>query len=146
MRTRPADLALTVETKALCEYVFSVTPSAPKRFRFTFVTRLDNLSLSLVETVYRANDTYIGKGCSPGSPRRRLDLQQEALTDARLLAYIAEVAYRQGCLLMKQFEQIGQRSARCQWLLGAWISSDKKRLAAEQGASTATAAAARGGT
>lgn len=141
MRAQPADLAVMTAAKALCEYVLLVTQSSPKRFRFTFVSRLQNLALEVVEDVYRANDVFIGKGCSPGSPRRRLDFQQVALTDARLIAYLAEMGYQQGCLLGKQYELISRHSAICQKLLGAWINSDKKRLGAEQSASTATAAA-----
>lgn len=133
MRAKPADLALVTEAKALCEYVLTVTQASPKRFRFTFISRLDNLAIALVEQVYRANDVFIGKGCSPGSPRRRLDFQQEALTNARLLAYLAEVAYRQNCLTGRQFQQIAKRSAVCSQMLGAWIASDKRRLAAGPG-------------
>jgi hypothetical protein len=142
MRAQPSDLAVVTAAKTLCEYTLTITQSSPKRFRFTFVTRLQNLALGVVEEIYRANDVFIGKDCSPGSPRMRLDYQQEALTDARLLAYLAEVAYRQNCLLRKQFELITKHSAACQRLLGAWINSDKKRLAAEQGASTATVSVA----
>ena len=145
VRDRPADMALVTEAKALCEYVLTVTQSSPKRFRFTFVSRLDNLAIALVEQAYRANDVFIGPGCSPGSPRRRLDFQQEALTDARLLAYLAEVAYRQNCLLGKQFQQIAKRTAVCQQMLGAWIASDKRRLAAGPGTGPVDPDAAREG-
>ncbi|GHU55093.1 hypothetical protein AGMMS49975_16460 [Clostridia bacterium] len=49
-----------------------------------------------------------------------------------LCSYIMTITQKspkmtQGCILMKQFEQIAQKTTECQRLLGAWINSDKKR-------------------
>ena len=57
-------LFLTVIAKAkdLCGYMMTVTEKSPKRFRFTFVTRMYNLALDVIEYLYRANDLHVGKG------------------------------------------------------------------------------------
>ena len=42
---------LTVVTKAkdLCAYIVTITQKSPKQFRFTFVTRLQNFALDVIE-------------------------------------------------------------------------------------------------
>jgi hypothetical protein len=54
---------MTVVTKAkeLCAYVMLVTQKLPKHFRFTFVTRMQNLALDVIEEIYRANDTFVAE-------------------------------------------------------------------------------------
>ena len=50
------------------------------------------------------------------------------MTDLKLLSYMAQLAMEQGCILPKQYEQITKQVYDCQNLLGAWLSSDRKRL------------------
>jgi len=106
----------------------TVTQKSPKHFRFTFVTRLQNLSLNIIENIYRANDIFFGGKHGTGHYAERLEYQRKALTDIRVLAYFAFLSLEQQCILPKQYEQIAKLSADCQRLLGAWINSDKKRL------------------
>ncbi len=47
------------KAKALAGLVFEITEKSPKRFRFTLVSRMQNLALEIVTGIYRANDTYI---------------------------------------------------------------------------------------
>jgi hypothetical protein len=56
---------LTVVTKDLCSYVMTVTQKSPKQFRFTFVSRLQNLSLDIVECIYRASVLRSHAAASP---------------------------------------------------------------------------------
>ena len=120
---------LTVITKAkdLCAYIMTVTEKSPKRFRFTFVTRMQNLALDVIEYLYRANDLRVGKGRA-GESEQRLEFQRKAMTNLRLLGYFAMLATEQKCILPKQFERISFLSTECMNLLGAWMNSDKKRL------------------
>jgi hypothetical protein len=104
-----------------------ITQKSPKQFRFTFVTRLQNLSLDVIENIYYANDIYISKGDLKNA-EKRLKLQHKAMTTIKLIAYVAEMAMTQDCILPKQFEQIAKLTTDCSRLLGAWINSDKKRL------------------
>jgi len=120
---KQSELTIVTKAKELCGYIMTVTQKSPKQFRFTFVTRLQNLALDVIERIYRANEEHVINGAV-----RRLELQRNALTDLKLLAYIAELAMTQGCLLPKQFEEIAKLTTDCQRLLGAWINSDKKRM------------------
>ena len=127
MEQKKSELLVVAKAKELCSYIITVTQKSPKQFRFTFVSRLQNLSLDVIEKIYFANEMYIGKG-SEKNAEKRLALQHHALTDVKLIAYIAELAMTEKCILFKQYEQIAQQTTGCQRLLGAWINSDKKRL------------------
>jgi hypothetical protein len=125
---QPSELTVVTKAKDLCSYVMTVTQKSPKQFRFTFVSRLQNLSLDIIEYIYRANDTFIGIGCPDGNKAIRLDFQHKAMTSLKLLAYIAELSMSGGCILMKQYEQVAQKSSECIRFLSAWMNSDRKRL------------------
>ena len=40
-----SELIVVTRAKELCSYIMTVTQKSPKHFRFTFVTRLQNLTL-----------------------------------------------------------------------------------------------------
>ncbi|MCL2628246.1 MAG: four helix bundle protein [Oscillospiraceae bacterium] len=122
-----SDLLVITKAKDLCNYVITITQKSPKQFRFTFVSRLQNLSLDVIECLFRANDIFIGKGSEKNAPQR-LGFQHKALTNLKLLAYITEISMTQSCILPKQYEQIAKQTTECMRLVGAWINSDKKRL------------------
>ena len=106
----------------------TVTMKSPRRFRFTYVSRLQNLSLSIIECIYRANDIFIGGADAKNKYPIRLDYQHQALTELRLLGYLAQASLEQKCILLKQYEIISKGVFDCQNILGAWINSDKKRM------------------
>lgn len=127
MGTPKNELTVVMKAKDLCLYVVTVTQKSPKQFRFTFVSRLQNLTFDVIENIYRANEVFIGAG-NQSSLEKRLDFQHKALTSLKILAYFAEIAMTQNCILPKQYEQIAKLTTDCQHLLGAWMNSDKKRL------------------
>ena len=100
-----ANLELRVVTAAknLCSYVLTVTNKTPKSFRFTLVSRVQNLSLDIVENIYKADKFFVQ---SEGSRRvqKRLVLQHYALMSVKILADISLIAREQGCILPKQYE------------------------------------------
>ena len=127
MKTRKAnDLVVFTRAKDLCSYVILVTGSSPKRFRFTFTSRLQNLAMDVVEKLFRANAVWIeANDCQARAYRR--SLQQDAITSLDMLDYLSELAAAHGALLNKQYEQIAKQSADCRNLIAAWINSDRKR-------------------
>jgi len=52
---------VVTKAKELCTYIITVTQKSPKQFRFTFVSRLQNIALDVIENIYYANEIYIGK-------------------------------------------------------------------------------------
>ena len=120
---------LTVITKAknLCSYVLTVTDKSPKKFRFILVAKLQNNALDALESLFLANEIFVGD-----KDKRRIEMRQDhqrkAMTHFKLLAYLAQLAMEQQCILPKQYEQITKQVYGCQNLLGAWMNSDRKRL------------------
>lgn len=124
-----SELTVVMKAKDLCTYVMTITQKSPKQFRFTFVSRMQNLSLNIIENIYRANDTFVTTGSDRKAQyEKRLDYQHNAITELKLLSYFASVAVEQNCILPRQFEQIAKQTTDCQNLLGAWINSDKRRF------------------
>lgn len=105
----------------------TITQKSPKHFRYTFVSKLQNLALSVIENLFRANDVFVVKQ-DVQAQKERLGYQKAAMTDLKLIGYISLLSMEQCCILPKQFEQISKQVSDCQNLLGAWITSDRKRL------------------
>ena len=127
MPSQQSELTVIVKAKDLASYVLTVTEKSPKRFRFTLVAKLQGYALNIIENLYRANDVYIAKS-NTSAVARRNEYQHQALTEAKLLGYIAQLAMEQGCILPKQYEQVTRKIHDCQNLIGAWINSDRKRF------------------
>ena len=120
-----SELQVVTAAKNLCSYVLISTNKSPKCIRFTLVSRLQNLTLNIIENIYRANEIFM-QSKNLQNLQKRLGFQHSALTDIKILAYMALLAREQGCILPKQYEQISRLASDCQYLLGAWIKSDKK--------------------
>ena len=88
MERKQSELTVITKAKDLCSYVMTVTQKSPKQFRFTFVSRLQNLALSAIENLFRANDVFVSKA-DMHSQKERLSYQRSAMTDLKLLGYIA---------------------------------------------------------
>lgn len=85
-RKKESELTIITKAKDLCSYIMVVTQKSPKYFRFTFVSRLQNLSLDIIENLYRANDIFVEKGNKDSYLRRR-EFQQQAMTNIKILSY-----------------------------------------------------------
>jgi hypothetical protein len=125
---KESELGVVTKAKELCEYIMTITQKSPKQFRFTFVTRMQNLSLDIIENLYRANEALIGGRHGMSQYAQRIGYQRKALVDVRLLAYFAELAMRQQCILPKQYEQIAKLTTDCRYMTAAWVNSDKRRF------------------
>jgi len=127
MPSYQSELTVIVRAKELASYILTVTDKSPKRFRFTLASKLQNYTLNIIENLYRANEVFVKKGDAQKA-EKRLEYQQQALTEMKLLGYMAQLAMEQQCILTKQYEQITKKLYDCQNLLGAWMNSDRKRL------------------
>ena len=127
MERKQSELTVITKAKDLCSYIMIVTQKSPKHFRYTFVSRLQNLSLGVIDNLFRANDVFVTKQ-DLQSQKERLNFQRSAMTELKLLGYMALLSMEQECILPKQYEQIARQVSSCQNLLGAWMNSDRKRL------------------
>ena len=128
MARQMSDLLVITKAKDLCSYIMTVTQKSPKQFRFSLVSRLQGYSLDIIASLYRANDVYLSGPDATLKVRERMDHQHDALTSARLLGYVAQLSMEQGAILPKQLEVIARLLLDTQNLIGAWMTSDRKRL------------------
>ena len=122
-----SELSIVTKTKDLANYIITVTEKSPKKFRYVFVGRMQNLALDVIENVYMANDMKLSRD-SKVAYKQRISYQHMALTKLKILSYISLIATEQKCILFKQYEIISKLSADCQNMIGAWIISDRKRV------------------
>ena len=74
---QPSELTVITKSTDLCSYIMTVTQKSPKHFRYTFVNRLQNLSLDIVEKLIRANEIYVVNG-NKTYYNQRLNLQRDS--------------------------------------------------------------------
>ena len=127
MRKKESELSVIVKAKDLASYMFAITEKSKKKFRFTLISRLQNLSLHIVESLYRANMVYVQDGKDITHLTKRKQYQKDAYVDLKLLGYMALFAREQGCILPKQYEQLSIQSTEVTRLLIAWSRSDQNR-------------------
>ena len=82
MRQKQSELLVITKAKDLCAYIMTITQKSPKRFRFTFVSRLQNYSLDIIENLTLANDIFVTKE-DMRDYRERYRLQREALASGK---------------------------------------------------------------
>ncbi len=128
MAEQKSELSVIMEAKDLCRYIMTVTQKSPKQYRFTFTTRLQNLCMDIIENIYLANEMFMKGEHARENYQKRQEMQREAITKTRILAYIAQLALEQKAILPKQYEQISLHSTSVLKLLGGWMRSDKKRF------------------
>lgn len=128
MAENKSELSVVMKAKDLCRYIMTVTQKSPKQYRFTFTTRLQNLSMDVIEALYMANSVFVGGEDWKSRQQKRLNLQGQAITKTRLLAYIAQLALEQNVILPKQYAQISLMATEVLNLTYGWIKSDKARL------------------
>lgn len=125
---KESELGIIIKSRKLIEYIFTITEKSPKKFRFTITSHLQNEALNIMEYLIRANEIYVKDKAQTENYRRRLNYQQEAMIELKILGYMAMIAREQECILPKQQEQIAKQLSECKRMLWAWMVSDKKRL------------------
>ncbi|MCL2736172.1 MAG: four helix bundle protein [Propionibacteriaceae bacterium] len=129
-----ADMAVIARAKELLEVIVDATDRAPKKFRFTFSSRLQNLALDITECVFRANEVYVRHATDIVRYEERRSLQNRALTSVKLLSFIGALLFERNGLRASEYERILQLASACQRLLGGWIASDARRWSDGEGA------------
>ena len=86
-----SDMVVVTKVKNLIRYIFQITEKSPKKFRFTFVNRMQNLGLDCVENLYNANSINI-KDITKEDFQKRKSYQYRAINNLKILQYISLLA------------------------------------------------------
>lgn len=92
MMKQENELSIMIKSRKLIEYIFTITEKSSKKFRFTITSKLQNVSLSIMEYLIRANEIYIKDKTQTESYRKRLEYQREAMIDLKVLGHMAMIA------------------------------------------------------
>ncbi len=125
MPTLKSDLYVITLAKKLVDYVLQATEKAPKKFRYSYLSKIENVSLEIVMLLYEANDIRLD------NPLRR-EKQGSAVTKLKMLDFLSEEAMKNKCFLPNQYEVISRMIYDCNKSLLSWMKSDQNRMASLQ--------------
>ncbi len=125
MPTSKSDLYVITLAKKLADYVLQATEKAPKRFRYSYLSKIENVSLEIVMLLYEANDTRLGNAM-------RRKKQDCVVTRLKILDFLSEEAMKNKCFLSHQYEVISKMIYDCNKSLLSWMKSDQERMASLQ--------------
>jgi len=123
------DLIVITKVKKLGAYIIAITEKSPAKYRGTFVNRMQNFGLEVIQSLIKANFIHLD---TENNKNERERLQQSAVINLKMLGYIAMVAENAGCILAKQYKQISIQVGECINLTVAWMNSDTERWKAKQ--------------
>ena len=121
-KDKEKEMAVFTAAKKLSEYIFVVTQNAPAKFRWSIVSKLQNVSIEVIETLYLAN---FERGAE------RLRLQKVASTKLRLVDHYAEIGYKVKLFPFKRLTFITRSVVTVRGLLAGWAKSTLQRDKAE---------------
>ena len=117
---KKSELSVITKSKKLLSYIFQITNKCAVKFRYTYVSRIQNYIINILECLYKANDLDI-------NDLKRLEYQKEAKTILRLLDTVSESATEVKCFNMHQYCYITKEISSIMSMLDGWINSDLKR-------------------
>lgn len=60
MIKRRSELLVITEVKRLIDYIFVISEKSPKKYRYSFLTKIYNLLFDIIELLYEANSIQLG--------------------------------------------------------------------------------------
>ena len=111
---RNDDLPVFIKWTSFLEWLLPVTEKFPKRIRFTFCDRINNLALDIIEDLVEARYTADRQACL-----RRANLRLEKLRVLlRLCHSLRYLDYRRYEFAMREINETGR-------MLGGWIKQQE---------------------
>ena len=114
---------LTVITKSikLMKYILTITKNTDVKYRFTFVNKLHNLCMEIIENLYSANCTKLGS-------EKRNEYPVHVQAKLHYLDFVCEMAKNANCITMHLYSFISKNILECINLLFGWIKNDSGRV------------------
>ena len=121
-----SELMVITKAKDIVNYSFVIAENAPKKFRFTLITRIHNTALDVLENLIFANEIMLTTDLHDRT--ERCGYQRKALAGLKVLDTLAMTARERQCILPKQYENLSRLIYECVKLLKAWQRSDERRM------------------
>ncbi|OHW62896.1 hypothetical protein EUAN_06800 [Andreesenia angusta] len=113
------EMTIFKKSKELIDYTFCMTDSSnrfPKKTRFTFVNRMQNLVLDIYQRLLKVNEIPIPE---------RPELQIETISELKALLFLVELSFQQKYINSKQCEVWTGKILDVQHLTAAWLKKSK---------------------
>lgn len=108
-------MTVFVKAEYLIDYTFQMTDNTKrygKKHRFTFVNRIQNLSIDIYSKLIKSNELPFNK---------RRDIQQDALSDMEVLISLIEISLNRKFIDYDQCERWVGKVLDVKNLTGAWL-------------------------
>ena len=128
IREEANDLMVVTKAKKLAAYVFAITEKSPSKYRSTFINRMHNLCLDILEMLLEANFVRLDSLDSLENKKIREQYQKNAIIKLKMLGYISMLAENSNCILGRQYKQISFQIGDVVNLTAAWKRSDDVRF------------------
>ena len=116
-----SELSVITKSKKLMEYILTITKKSDVKYRFTFVNKMHNLCMEIIENLYSANFTKLGS-------EKRNEYQVNAQAKLHYLDFVCEMAKNANCITVHQYSFIAKNILECINLLCGWMKSDSSRV------------------
>lgn len=102
------------------DYLFKACESSPKKFRYSFVMRIEQLLLEIEECLISANMTRL-------EDMRRKEHQEKAKMKLTVLSSVLRIAMNQKCIAFSHYENATKLISDTMTYLDKWMKSDDMR-------------------
>lgn len=124
------DFLLLVKAKELAKYTFNMTDNIkryPKKYRFTFVNRMQEMTLNIYELINAANELNTN---DPVALQERLKLQNEAITKCKTLLFLITLSLEIKTIALndRQSEVWAKYVLDVKNMAVKWHSKDKEKM------------------
>lgn len=113
------EMTVFKKAKELIDYTFSMTENTDrysKRRRFTFVDRMQNLSLDIYSDLLKANELSV---------KERIILQTNVVANVKILLFLIELSNKRGFIHDKQLFNWAKIGKDVLYLTTAWKNKTK---------------------
>lgn len=112
-------MTVFVKIEYLIDYTFQMTDNTKrygKKYRFTFVDRMQNLVLDIYSKLVKANQLPLNT---------RKELQLDAISDMEILLSLIELSLQRGFIEHEQCKIWASKVMDVKNLTGAWLKKSK---------------------
>ena len=131
-RKEPSEFNVIVKCKDLIKHTFTITNSTerfPKKYRFTIVSRLHDLTLDIFQHIQEANELDL---TDPQEYRERRYEQKKALTECKTVLFLIELSFEKELISSEQCAEWTRHVMNVKNMTAKWRKQDRERFAALQ--------------
>lgn len=129
---KPAqEFAIITKAKDLVKHTFMMTSERrfPKKYRFTIVNRLHDLTLDIFQHIQEANELDL---TDPQEYRERRYEQKKALTECKTVLFLIELSFEKELISSEQCAEWTRHVMNVKNMTAKWRKQDRERIAALQ--------------